>query len=451
MRSVRKRVARLPVRLRLTLGFAGVMTLVLGLVGLFIVLRFAGELNRSLTVRLRAQAELAATGRPLTDVVRRAEGGFAQVIGPDGDVEEAAGADGGRPLLSAPELVRARRGEIVVDRDRLGLDLDRRLLALPGSSPRSVVVVGALRRDREEALEDLALVLLAAGLAALVLTALAGYALVTSALRPVEAMSRRAAEVSGADAARRLPVPPADDELGRLGTRLNEMLARLQVALDSERHFVAHASHELRTPLANLRAELEFALARPRPAEELQATLESAAEETDRLGRLADDLLVLARAQDGALALRREPVELRDVAGQLAHRFGARFAKEDRALEITVDGDPIVMADRLRLDQALDNLVDNALRHGAGTVRLMARAAGDHVDVRILDEGAGVSPALLAEAVLPFRRVGATRRGTGPGLGLSVAAQIVRAHGGELSSVIDENTGAAVVFSLPSA
>ena len=143
------------------------------------------------------------------------------------------------------------------------------------------------RRDRRQFLAVLVVVVPVA----LLLASLLGYALATAALRPVEAMRVEAAAISGSEPARRLPLPSSHDEIRRLGETLNEMLDRLELALERERAFVADASHELRTPLAALKTELELALRRPRTPEELEHAVRSAAEETDRLVRLAEDLL----------------------------------------------------------------------------------------------------------------------------------------------------------------
>ena len=140
---------------------------------------------------------------------------------------------------------------------------------------------------------------------------LAGYGIGAAALRPVEAMRRRASAVSAGEPGRRLPVPAAHDEIRALAETLNEMLERLEAAFEHERRFLGDASHELRTPLALLRAELELAVRRPRSRAELEAALHSAVEETERLSRLADDLLLIARADQGRLPVRLEPVSTR--------------------------------------------------------------------------------------------------------------------------------------------
>src|SRR5205085_12035881 len=138
------------------------------------------------------------------------------------------------------------------------------------------------------------------------------------------AMRRRAAAITAATPGARLPVPPAHDEISRLAETINDMLGRLEAAFRHERRFVADASHELRTPLALLRTELELALRRTRSREELEAAVRSAAEETERLTRLAEDLLLVARADQGELPVRREAFQAQEVLGRVAGRFAAQ-------------------------------------------------------------------------------------------------------------------------------
>ena len=168
-------------------------------------------------------------------------------------------------------------------------------------------------------------------------------------------------------------MPPSRDEIRDLAETLNEMLARLEAALEHERRFVADASHELRTPLALLKAELELALRRPRTAEELRAAVGSAAEETDRLVVLAEDLLLIARSDQEALGLRVEPVDLGALARSTAERFAERASTDHRRVDVEIPPRTEVSADRLRLEQALRNLVDNALGYGEGRVTITTR------------------------------------------------------------------------------
>ncbi len=284
--------------------------------------------------------------------------------------------------------------------------------------------------DRDEVLASLLGLLLVLGPLALLLAAFAGYRLAGAALRPVEEMRREAAEISSDTSARRLPVPEARDEVRRLGETLNEMLERLDEGLLRERRFVADAGHELRTPLSLLRTELELALRHPRSPEELEAAIRSATEEVERLIRLAEALLVLDRAGDAALRPRR--IDARDLLDTVARRFAARAAEEGRAIE--VDGDGSFEGDRDRLEQALGSLVDNALAHGEGAVRLTAGRDGEEMRLRVADEGAGFEEDFLPRAFERFSRADDARTGGGAGLGLAIVDAVARAHGGRASA-----------------
>jgi signal transduction histidine kinase len=415
-------MSRLPIRVRLSLAFAAAMALLLAALGTFLYLQLRSSLDEQLAARLHAQADAAAAG---SLVVK--EESVAQVLGADGRVIR------GFEAQLAPPATRER----FVDRDVAGLeDNPYRLLVVPAEGAETIVV-GASLEDRDDALAGLLAAFLVGGPIALALSTLLGYMLVGALLRPVENMRRRAAEISTETAGQKLPLPHARDEIFRLGRTLNEMLARLEAGIARERRFVADASHELRTPLALLRTELELARRRHRTPGELRAALDSAAEEVERLTRLAEDLLVLARADEGRLPLRREPIRVKELLETVAGRF-------PQAIEVGApDGDTIV-GDRLRLEQALGNLVDNALRHGAGRVRLDAERRDGSLHLRVSDEGPGFPPELLPTAFERFTRGDEARERGGTGLGLAIVAAVAKAHGGRAHA-----SGSTVTIELP--
>jgi signal transduction histidine kinase len=227
-----------------------------------------------------------------------------------------------------------------------------------------------------------------------------------------------------------LPLPDARDEIRRLGETLNAMLDRLRSSYERERRFVADASHELRTPVAVIKAELESALRRAPADPELREPLAAAVEECDRLAQLAEDLLVLARSGDGALAVRPRRLDAAELLEHVRTRFAARAAERGRALRADAVPGLALDADELRLSQALGNLVDNALRHGEGTITLIARQAGAAVELEVADEGAGVPPGLAGRAFERFARGDEARTRGGAGLGLAIVRAIAEAHGG---------------------
>jgi signal transduction histidine kinase len=240
-----------------------------------------------------------------------------------------------------------------------------------------------------------------------------------------------------------MTIPATRDELQRLALTLNDMLDRLAHSMASERGFLERASHELRTPLAALRAEVDLALRRRRSAEELSAALRSVSEETDRLARLAEDLLVLARADDGRLPLHREALSLREMLESAAARFAARALELDVTLTVSAP-ETAISADPLRLRQALVNLLDNALRHTprGGTVRLTGTVTDTDARIAVSDTGPGFS-----DGSGPLD--GAATDGQPTGLGLRIVRAVVASHGGTTHIDRDGESGAIVELMLP--
>ena len=372
-------MSRLPIRIKVTLAFAVVMAAVLTAVGLFLYLRLGDQLDESLDLGIGARAsEFSAliessTGSPSLDAnvgTIDLEESFAQILTPAGAIVASTPQLDDEALLDSAELERAAAGPTFVERESLaGVDGRARFLALPVDSESRplIAIVGASLEDRDEALASLATLLLIGGPIALLLASLAGYGATAAALRPVEAMRRRAAEISASDPDERLPVPEARDELSRLGSTLNAMLGRLELALEHERRFVDDASHELRTPLALHRVELELALRQASSEAELREAISSALEETDRVIALAEDLLIVARSEHSDAAARREPVAVAELLEATADRFDAAARRDGRSVIAEPSSDAgQVDVERLRIERALSNLVDNALRHGGG-------------------------------------------------------------------------------------
>jgi two-component system OmpR family sensor kinase len=431
---------------------------VLAATGVFVYLQFEHEANTALDSGLRSRAdELSAAvrqsgSRSVHDrhLVGKADS-FAEVLDAEGNVLDSSLTIGETDLLDPDQLRHAAAHEVFVDRGTLpGTDGGVRLLATPVQAPtgKEIVVVGASTAGREESFTDLLQLLLIGLPAALILASLAGYGVAAAALRPVEAMRARAEEISTASAEERLPVPDTRDEVARLGNTLNEMLARLGDALERERAFVADASHELRTPLAILRTELELALAQGRSPEELRAALASAAEETDRLTQLSEDLLTIAQTERGELPLRLGPARLADTFAAVERRFARRAEVAGRRIEVGEGGEATLDADSLRLEQALGTIVDNALRYGGGTITLSARVQDDAVEIHVTDEGEGFPPAFLERAFERFSRAPGVRDG-GAGLGLAIVATVAAAHGGSAHAANRPTGGADVWIVIP--
>ena len=454
-------MTRVPIRLRVAGAFAVAMAVVLAATGWFLYMRLDSHLSLALDrgLRLRAQdlAELVREpGRPLA----RANGApfveegeaFAQLLDDRGRVLDATHPLRNQPLLNSAELRVALRRPTMADRDSVpGLDEPARLLARPVSrrGRTLALVVGATRGDVAEALASLRDELLIAGPIALALASVAGYVLAGFSLRAVESMRRRAAAISADTPGERLPVPQTGDEVERLGTTLNEMLARLEAAFERERDFVADAGHELRTPLAFLRTELELALRHGRSREELRDAVRASSEEVDRLAQLADDLLLIARSDRGKLALQLEAIDASDLLHSVVTRFEWRAQETGRPLRAMPSSRLEVRADRLRVEQALSNLVENALRHGDGEVRLTAVPVDGLVELHVRDEGLGFPPQFLDQAFERFARADGARTGGTSGLGLSIVRVIAEAHGGSAHVANTDGGGADAWIALP--
>ena len=440
---------RIPIRWRLAAAFAVSMAALLLGLGAFVYLRVEDALRSSVDQALRAQSAESIGHREegaILDSDARESGTIAQIVGPDGRVVRSDPAT--LPALLDPSAAAAARRGVLLTTVSLGDgDLNSwRVLAVPDGE--RVLVLARPLRQTEETLHRLFGGLLVAGPIGLLLATLGGYLLAAAALRPVESMRRRASAISATTPGARLPVPPSRDEIRDLAETLNEMLARLEAALEHERRFVADASHELRTPLALLKAELELALRRPRTAEQLRAAVESAAEETDRLVLLAEDLLLIARSDQEVLGLRIETVDLGALARSTADRFVERASSVQRRVAVEIPSLTEVSADKLRLEQALRNLVDNALGYGEGTITITARPVGDAIEIHVVDEGQGFSQEVATRAFERFARGDDARTRGGSGLGLAIVEAVAQAHGGA-AGIAPSGKGADVWISPP--
>lgn len=449
-------IRRLPIRLRLTLPFAAAMALVLAGMALFLYFRVGSALLASADQNARAQlgemSGSAERGRGLADRDNARGLTLGQLVRADGTV--ASSTPAGLPGL----LSEAHRREVLTGRTMrwsaqiLGLRGEWRLIAEPVPTPRgrAALVAATSLAARNETLDRLSRELLFGAPLALIIAVFAGYLVAAAALRPVDAMRARAADITASKPGQRLPVPQARDELSRLASTLNDMLARLEAAFEHERRFVADASHELRTPLTMMRTELELALRRTRPRAELERALQSAAEETERLSLLADDLLLIAQSDQGRLPVRPEPLETREILETVSERFGAAAEMRRRRISVAAGDSIRVVADRTRVEQALGNLVGNALHYGQGEVGLRAGVRDGTIELHVTDEGPGFAPDFIPRAFDRFSRAEDARSAGGTGLGLAIVELIAEAHGGAAGVTNRPSGGADAWIALPS-
>ncbi|HJQ43482.1 MAG TPA: ATP-binding protein [Jatrophihabitantaceae bacterium] len=450
---------RLPVRARLTLAFALAMLALFAAAGVALYAAMSSALLDELDTGLRSRAatlvdDLATDqnfriGSPLRSLLEPTET-VVQVLAPDGSVLETSPGVSGAVLT--PAQVRHITGPHFFERDVAGIVGRTRILALParkGSTP-VVAVVGGSMSDRVDAMNRLTAFIVVGGTGGVLVTSVIGWFLAGAALGPVERMRRQASAITASGVDRRLSVPQTKDEIQRLATTLNDMLARLDEAMRHERQLVDNASHELRTPLAALRAELDLALSRPRSPDELLAALRSASEEADRLSRLADRMLVLSRASQGRLPILRGPTSLRSLLDASARLF--RGTAETNGVRIEVDApEATVDLDESRVRQAVDNLLDNALRFAPpnSVVRISATKSSEEIRIAVADSGPGFAAEIRDRALDPFVQDGQRAdRHDGAGLGLAIVKTIAEAHGGTAAIGVTEGGGATVTLTV---
>ncbi|MEV7381264.1 sensor histidine kinase [Streptomyces lydicus] len=441
---------RLPVVTRLVLAVAITMSLVLAGAAGLVYWRVKTALD------LQLNDDLSTYQHSLDQVVRRGEdlppgpsGSLHQVLDAHGRILSSSHALRHQLLLTPAELGAATRGATIrrdvgsllpITSDTLRLRAKR----VTADGQTRIVIAAVRRGHRDEALRELlAQLALASGLT-LIAASYVGYRTARAALRPVERYRSGAATLADGTQHLRLDVPDdRDDEITRLGHTLNHMLDRLEASAERERRFVADASHELRTPLTLIRAELDVALHRPRSADELTDTLRSMDSEVQRLIDLSNALLDLEEL-GSTNHLTRAPVSLADLvdAALAPHQRTAERAARDltaEAAEVTVH------VDARWLRPAIGNLIDNALRHGHGTVHLTATVHDGRLRLCVTDEGSGFPPEFLPRAFDRFARAEASRTGEGSGLGLAFVQAVATTHGGTAHAA---NTGHGTVITL---
>ncbi|MBS1860905.1 MAG: hypothetical protein JSS68_04245 [Actinobacteria bacterium] len=416
---------RLPVRLKLTLAFTIAIAAVLTATALFLYLRLRTELDNRIDQSLEARLELVTNRlqngnggpRALTRAVSRGEegSGFVQIVLPGSRTTVGAREGlGDEPVLDRADLTRLAEDGGTYDLQSGQSELGPvRIMAAPvaAGTHHYIVAVGATLEERNEALSNVRALLLIGGPVALILAALTGWIVVGAALRPVD-----------------------------------RMLVRLEDGLRRERTFVADASHELRTPLTQLKMELEL-MRQERPGGgDFDAAITAAIGDTDRLSLLSEDLLVLARADRDRLPVNREEVDLGELFAAVATRYPAGQVEADAA---GAGGTPTrIEADRPRLEQALGNLVDNALVHGAPPVRLAVVRRPGVVELHVTDAGGGFPPDFIPLAFDRFSQASPGDGGSGTGLGLAIVRAIAEAHGGT-AGIGNRDGGADVWLALP--
>ena len=363
---------------------------------------------------------------------------------------------GARPLLSSAQWEAARHGGVQLYDLTSSSDASLMVWAVPSPADGgSVVAVASTTETVDAATDRVEEALLIGGPLLTLLAGVAAWLIAAAALRPVERMRSQVAEMAGAgDRTHLLDVPDSADEIAALGRTLNVMIEAVRSASDRQSAFVTAAGHELRTPLANLKLELELAGRPGRSREELIDAVNAAAEEVERLGRLAEGLLLLAGQDEGRPLISVRPCDLSAVAREAVAGFASTAGQGGVALRFSGPEQTTVEADPDRLRQVFDNLVDNALRYAppASTVEVAIGRERGEVILSVSDQGPGFDEDVLPRAFERFSVSSASRtrtRGAGSGLGLAIVKSIVAAHGGVVRAVNRPEGGGLVTAHLP--
>ncbi len=375
-----------------------------------------------------------------------------QLIDPAGHVRAAGPEAGSVPLLTPSQQQAARRGRIVLTTTVDG-DPERVLAEPVAARPGWIAAAGASLEAADGTVSALVTRLAIGGSIFVLVCGAGAYLLARAALAPAERLRREAAALSEQDPAARLPVPRTRDEIAALAGTMNDLLGRLHGALARQRSFVADASHELRTPFAVLRGELELAAKPGRTREELAEAVATAAEEAARLSRITDDLLTLASSDERQLTVRAEPTDLARLLRRSTEQASRRAEDAQVSVRLSVTPGLSALVDPDRIRQAVDNLIDNALRFAPprSRVEISATATGPDVTIAVADAGPGFPADFLPYAFGRFRRPdgGRARDDGGAGLGLAIVAAIAWAHGGTATARNEPGGGAIVLLHLP--
>ena len=316
-----------------------------------------------------------------------------------------------------------------------------------------VVVVTESTAALQATLRRLLLTLIGGALLVVAVGGALAWAVVARVLRPVRAIAQTASSISEQDLNRRVDVPAPDDEVGELKATFNRLLARLEQSFASLKRFTADASHELRSPLTLMRTEVDVALARARDSADYQQVLRRLQGEIEHVSRLVDQLLLLAQADAGNLKVMKTRIDVADFMEETAARWQPVAEMRRVTLDVAAPGSGAVYGDAVLLRTVLDNLIDNAIRYSPtlAVVKLTAERQGGDWLIEVADQGPGVPEEMREHIFDRFARADTarTRRGGGAGLGLSLSAAVVGAHGGSLRLADGANPGARFQVRLP--
>lgn len=429
------------IRTRLALWYGLAVAAAVLVYGTVVYAFFHSSLLAQLDARLRDDFEAA-------EHAFEAEPGGGLRWARDDDHEEGAHESAWVDIAGPDGALLLRRPDPSL-RDALPYRTYERVYRVGGTE--YLIRVGRSEKPVRHEIEELLLLLAACLLPVAGLAYFGGRLLAGRALAPVHEMTKRAQEITAERLSDRLPVASPGDELGRLATVFNDAFARIEGAFKRLRRFTADASHELRTPLSAQRSVGEIGLRDAKTAEELRDVVGSMLEESERLTRLVDGLLVLCRGDAGAASIRREPVRLGNLVREVVGQLGvlAEEKQQDLVIEDHIQG--VVDADPVVLRQAVSNLLDNAIKYApSGTaIRIVVREDASASSLAVTDQGPGIAPADQRHVFDRFYRADPARSRGGVGLGLAIAQWAVEAHGGRIDLESEMEKGSTFRIVLP--
>ena len=420
------------IRARTTLAAVLVVAVVLLAGGVALVVSLRSVLIQDVHAAAEQQAAAAAVqlesgAVPAEVAVGDNEEVFIQIVDHDGRVIAAGDVVAGQPPVADLEPGETTQVSIAVDDDDFVVSA-----AAAETADGALLVLAARSLDRVAESTGALIGLLAVGLPfVLMALGIVTWRIVGRALAPVESVRREVDEISASQLHRRVPEPTHADEISRLAVTMNRMLERLEHAQRQQRQFVSDASHELRSPIAALRQHAEVAQAHPDriPVHDLAATVRA---ESLRLQLLVDDLLLLARTDEGSLGLERRPLDLDDVVFDEAERLRSTT---DLQVDTSAVSGGRIDADRSAIRRVLRNVTDNAARHARATVTMRLAQSNGEVVLEVDDDGPGIAAEDRARVLDRFVRLddARARDAGGAGLGLAIVAELVAAHGGDVT------------------
>ena len=455
------------IRAKLTLWYLGIATAVLIAFAIAIYAYLSRGLLTTIDTSLWNQAEriAQATGHPSSNEEPSQPGvlmlapQFVSIVNRSGEVTDSIPDPEGHQVPVLPEALERAAAELKPQYNEvsLGPSEHARIITWPSRDEDGemfFVVIGQSLKELQFAQRHLLILLAISNPLALLLASLGGLWLAHEALKPVDRLTRAAERIGRGNFSERVEEPRTTDEIGRLANTFNEMISKLEQAFERERRFTADASHELRTPLAVLRGDIEVALRRDRSLEEYKRVLTSSLEEIERITRLTDDLLTLARSDAGEKVLELAPVRLDRLALE-AHSY-IRPLAEAAGIDLACEGtqSPIVVeGDEKRLKQLLVNLLENAIKYtpAGGRARLSIATQDSSALLEVSDTGRGIPAGSLPHIFERFYRQTDPRdsRVTGFGLGLAISKWIVDAHRGSIEAESSEGKGSRFTVRLP--